>query len=75
MLTNPEYHEEVYDAITGAQLDPPLVAKARNAEMTFLINPLNPYKYDTVDNCPKTTGNRPIPQMGRREQETDNARR
>ena len=47
-LTNPEYCEEAFDAITGAQLDPSLVAKAKNAEMTFLFNQLNAYKYDTV---------------------------
>ena len=28
-LTNPEYHEEIYDAITCVRLDPALVAKAR----------------------------------------------
>ena len=50
-LTNPEYHEEIHDAINGAQLDQSLVAKARNAEMTILIDQLNAYKYDTVDNC------------------------
>ena len=33
---------------------------ARNAEMTFLADQLNVYKYDTVDNCLKTTGKRPI---------------
>ena len=43
-LTNPEYYEEVYDAITGAQLDPSLVAKARIAEMTFLFDQLKAYK-------------------------------
>ena len=60
-LTNPECNEEVHDAITGAQLDPSLVAKVRNAELTFLIDQLNAFKYDTVDNCLKTTGRRPIP--------------
>ena len=48
-LTSPEHYEEVYDAITGAQLDPSLVAEARNAEMTFLIVQLNAWKYDTVE--------------------------
>ena len=52
--TNPEYYEEVYDAITSAQLDPSLVAKARNAELTFLFDQLKAYKYDTVDTCLKT---------------------
>ena len=72
-LTNPEYKGEVYDAITGAQLDPSLVPKVRNAEMTFLIDQLNAFKYDTVGNCLKTTGRRPIQasdtcQVGGREQ-------
>ena len=60
-LTNSEYHQEVYDAITGAQLDQSLVAKARNSEMTFLIDQLNAYKHDTMDNCLKTPEKRPIP--------------
>ena len=46
-LTNPEYCEEVY-AITGAQLYPSLVGNARNAETTFLIDPLNAWKYDAI---------------------------
>ena len=29
--------------------------------MTFLVDELNAYKYDSVDNCLKTTGKRPIP--------------
>ena len=60
-LTSPEYYEEIYDAITGVRLDPALVAKARNTEMSFLVDELNAYKYDSVDNCLKTTGKRPIP--------------
>ena len=60
-LTSPEYYEEIYDAITGVRLDPALVAKARNTEMRFLVDELNAYKYDSVDNCLKTTGKRPIP--------------
>ena len=52
-LTNTEYSEEVYDTITSAELDPSLVATARNAEMTFLVNQLNAYKYDTVENSLK----------------------
>ena len=36
-LTNPTRYEGGYDAITGAPLDP-FVAKARNAEMTLLID-------------------------------------
>ena len=35
--TNPKRYEGGCDAITGAPLDP-FVAKARNAEMTFLID-------------------------------------
>ena len=50
-----------YDAVTGVQLDPALDAKARNTEMLFLVDKLNAYKYDSVDNCLKTTGKRPIP--------------
>ena len=60
-LTSPEYYEEIYDAITGVRLDPVLVAKARNTEMRFLVDELNAYKYDSVDNCLKTTGKCPIP--------------
>ena len=60
-LTNPEYYEVVYDAITGARLDPSIVAKARNVEMTFLIDQLKANKYNTVDNCLKTSAKRPIP--------------
>ena len=59
-LTSPEYNEEVYDVIAGAQLDPSSVA-VRNAEMTFLVDQMNAYKYDTVDNYLKTTGKRSIP--------------
>ena len=60
-LTSPEYYEEIYDAMTGARLDPALVAKARNIEMRFLVDELDAYKYDSVDNCLKTTGKRSIP--------------
>ena len=56
-LTNPEYYEEVYDASTDAQLDPSSVAKAGNAEMTFLIGQLNACKYETVGNCLKQRRN------------------
>ena len=59
-LTNPGYYEKVYDVITGAQLDPSLVTKARSAEMTFLFDQLKAYKYDTVGKCLKTTGKRTI---------------
>ena len=47
--------------ITGVRLDPALVARARNTEMRFLVDQLNAYKYDTVDNCLRTTGKRTIP--------------
>ena len=57
----PEYYEEIYDAITGVRLDPALVAKARNTEIRFLVDDLNAYKYDSVDNRLKTTGKRPMP--------------
>ena len=60
-LTNLEYYEEIYDAITGVKLDPVLVAQARNTEMRFLVDELNAYKYDSVDNCLRMTGKRPIP--------------
>ena len=60
-LTKPDYCEEFYDAITGAQSDPSFVAKARNAEMTFLFDQLKAYMYDTLDNWLKTTGKRAIP--------------
>ena len=60
-LTNPEYYEEIYDALTGVKLDPVLVAKARNTEMRFLVDELNAYKYDSVDNCLRMIGKRPIP--------------
>ena len=60
-LTSPEYYEEIYDAITCVRLDPALVVKARNTEIRFLVDELNAYKYDSVDNCLKTTGKRPIP--------------
>ena len=60
-LTSPQYYEEIYDAITGVRLDPALVAKARNTEMRFLLDELNAYKYDSVDNCLETTGKRMIP--------------
>ena len=32
-----EDYEEIYDAITGARLDPSLVAKAKNAETTSCL--------------------------------------
>ena len=57
-LTSPEDYEEIHDAITGARLDPSVVA---NAEMRFLVDQLGACKYDSVDNCLKTTGKRPIP--------------
>ena len=62
-LTNPEYFEEIYDV--GVKLDPVLVAKARNTEMRFLVDELNAYKYDSVDNCLRLTRKRPnTRQMG-----------
>ena len=54
-------YEEIYDAIIGVKLDLVLVAKARNTEMRFLVDELNAYKYDSVDNCLRMTGKRPIP--------------
>ena len=60
-LRSPEYYEEIYEAITGARLDPALVAKARNIEMRFLVDELDAYKNDSVNKCLKTTGKRPIP--------------
>ena len=59
------------------RLDPALVAKASNTEMRFLVDELNAYKHDSVDNCLKsdreTSDTR---QMGRREQRrTHNARK
>ena len=60
-LTSPEDYEEIYDATTDVRLDPAVVVKARNTEMRCLVDKLNAYKYDSVDNCPKTTGKRPIP--------------
>ena len=60
-LTSPEYYEDIHDAITGLRVDPALVAKARNTEMRFLVNELNAYKYDSVDNSLKTRRKRPIP--------------
>ena len=46
--TNPKRYEGGCDAITDAPLDP-FVAKARNAEMTFLINQLRAQKNVTAD--------------------------
>ena len=60
-LASLEYYEEIYDAITTMRLDLALVAKARNTEMRFLVDELNAYKYDSVDNCLKTTGKRRRP--------------
>ena len=60
-LTSLEYYEEIYDAVTGVKLDPALVAQARNTEMRFLVAELKGYKYDSVDNCLRMTGKRPIP--------------
>ena len=59
--TSSEDYEEIYDAIIGARLDPSLFAKARNDEMRFLVDQLGVSKYDSVDNCLKTAGKRPIP--------------
>ena len=60
-LTNPEYCKEIYGAITCVKLVPVLVAKARNTAMWFLVDELNAYEYDAVDNCLRMTGKRPIP--------------
>ena len=60
-LTSPEYYEEIYDASNCVRLDPALVVKAGNTEKRFLVDELNAYKYDSVDNCLKTNGKRPIP--------------
>ena len=44
-LTSVEDYELIYDAITGARLDPSSVAKARNAEMSFWVDQLGACKY------------------------------
>ena len=57
---HPEYYGEVYDAITGVQLDATLIAKGRAQEMEFLQG-LGAYKNDTIENCKAANGKLPVP--------------
>ena len=53
----PDHDHEVYDPVTCTQLMPKLVAVARNDEMSFVVQELRLYRYDTVDTW---TRRRPI---------------
>ena len=57
----------VYDAITGTQLDPKLVAKAPKDEMKFVVEELRASGFDTVDTCKKNQQPTDTGEVGRRE--------
>ena len=59
-LSHPRVHQEIFDAITGVQVDPKLVLTARIEEMKCVAEDLRAFKSDTIDNCTKKTGKRPI---------------
>ena len=61
--THPQYYAQIYDTTSGVQLDPVLVAQARREEMQFLLEKMQTWDYDTVENCVRHTGAQPIPMV------------
>ena len=57
---HPEWYSHVVDQSTGKALNPELVAKAREEEMSF-VRKMKIWEYDTVENCVAKTGRPPIP--------------
>ncbi|CAK0877935.1 unnamed protein product [Prorocentrum cordatum] len=58
----PEYYTEIVHNISGAALDPELVAAGRKEEMEFLRG-LGAYVYDTKQRCREETGRAPVPMI------------
>ncbi|CAK0899647.1 unnamed protein product, partial [Prorocentrum cordatum] len=58
----PEYYTEIVDNISGAALDPELVAAGRKEEMEFLRG-LGAYVHDTKQRCREETGRDPAPMI------------
>ncbi|CAK0853831.1 unnamed protein product [Prorocentrum cordatum] len=58
----PEYYTEIVGNISGAALDPELVAAGRKEEMEFLRG-LGAYVYDTKQRCREETGRDPVPMI------------
>ena len=61
--THPQYYAQIYDTTSGVQWDPVLVAQARREEMQFLMEKMQTWDYDTVENCVRHTGAQPIPMV------------
>ena len=55
----PEYYTEVHETSTGELLPSDLVAKGQAAEMQFMKG-RTVWTHDTVENCTKATGRKPI---------------